>query len=93
MPSRGQSLIQRMAKFALVGAVGIAVQLAVLEGLTRLGCHYLPATGFAVETAVLHNFLWHQRFTWSDRINVSVRWWPSGQRCKWESCSGCGHQR
>jgi dolichol-phosphate mannosyltransferase len=62
-----RSSIQRAAKFALVGAIGIAVQLAVLEVLTALGCHYLWATGLAVEAAVLHNFMWHQRLTWSDR--------------------------
>jgi putative flippase GtrA len=28
---------------------------------------YLLATGLAVETAVIHNFLWHERFTWADR--------------------------
>jgi putative flippase GtrA len=61
------SRIQRPAKFALVGAVGIVIQLAALEALTALGCHYLWATGLAVEAAVLHNFIWHQRFTWSDR--------------------------
>jgi dolichol-phosphate mannosyltransferase len=59
--------IQRPAKFAMVGAFGIAVQLVVLEALTILGCHYLWATGLAVEAAVLHNFIWHQRFTWGDR--------------------------
>lgn len=32
-----------------------------------LGVHYLPATAIAVELAILHNFLWHQRWTWSDR--------------------------
>jgi putative flippase GtrA len=51
----------------MVGTIGIVVQLAALETLTALGCHYLWATGFAVEAAVLNNFIWHQRFTWSDR--------------------------
>lgn len=64
---RGFYSIQRPAKFALVGAIGIVVQLAVLEALTALGCQYMWATGLAVEAAVLHNFMWHQRFTWSDR--------------------------
>jgi dolichol-phosphate mannosyltransferase len=57
----------RWMKFNLVGAVGIGVQLAMLWLLTSLGVTYLLATALAVETAVLHNFLWHQRFTWSDR--------------------------
>jgi putative flippase GtrA len=32
----------------------------------------LPATALAVETAVIHNFLWHERFTWKDRPAVSL---------------------
>jgi putative flippase GtrA len=59
--------IQRPATFALVGTIGVIVQLGTLEALTALGCHYLWATGLAVEAAVLHNFMWHQRFTWRDR--------------------------
>ncbi|HWY53070.1 MAG TPA: GtrA family protein [Terriglobales bacterium] len=62
-----RSKIQRPAKFALVGAIGIVVQLATLRELTVLGLDYLWATGLAVEAAVLHNFMWHERFTWSDR--------------------------
>ena len=58
----------RWLKFNAVGAIGIAVQLAVLTLLkSGLGLNYLLATGFAVEATVLHNFLWHERFTWSDR--------------------------
>ena len=59
--------LQRTAKFALVGAIGIGVQLLALQLLTEVGCHYLWATGFSVEAAVLHNFVWHQAFTWGDR--------------------------
>jgi len=61
------SSIQRPAKFAIVGAIGVLIQLAVLEALTALGFHYLLAKALAVEAAVLHNFMWHQRFTWRDR--------------------------
>jgi putative flippase GtrA len=51
-----------------VGAIGIVVQLAVLTILqSGLGVNYLVATAIAVEAAVLHNFFWHERFTWSDR--------------------------
>jgi putative flippase GtrA len=32
-----------------------------------LGVNYLAATGLAVETAVLHNFVWHERYTWRER--------------------------
>ena len=58
----------RWLKFNAVGAVGIGVQLAMLTGLkSGLGLNYLLATALAVEATVLHNFFWHERFTWSDR--------------------------
>ena len=57
----------RWCKFSLVGAIGIGVQLGMLALLTAAGVHYLPATALAVEAAVLHNFAWHQNFTWRDR--------------------------
>src|SRR2546430_10214937 len=59
----------RWLKFNLVGLIGIGVQLLVLA-LLKSGLHlnYLLATALAVETAVVHNFLWHERFTWRDRV-------------------------
>jgi putative flippase GtrA len=64
----------RWLKFNLVGALGIAVQLAVLLALkSGFYLNYLLATALAVETAVIHNFLWHERFTWADRVQPS---WP-----------------
>ena len=57
----------RWCKFSLVGAMGMVVQLGTLALLTAAGVEYLLATAVAVETAVLHNFAWHQNFTWSDR--------------------------
>jgi len=65
-PAR-QSLI-RWLKFNFVGGIGIVVQLAALA-LFRSVLHlnYLLATALAVEMAVIHNFLWHERFTWRDR--------------------------
>jgi putative flippase GtrA len=58
----------RWMKFNFVGAIGIVVQLAALFLLkTFLNLNYLWATALAVETAVIHNFIWHERFTWADR--------------------------
>jgi putative flippase GtrA len=60
--------LRHFLKFNAVGAIGIPVQLAalaILKGL--LGVQYLLATALAVETAVLHNFIWHERWTWADR--------------------------
>ncbi|HVL66712.1 MAG TPA: GtrA family protein [Vicinamibacterales bacterium] len=60
--------IHRWIAFNLVGAAGVVVQLAALAALTRLAAlDVLPATALAVELAVLHNFVWHQRWTWGDR--------------------------
>lgn len=65
---RSLSGFVRWMKFNFVGGIGVFVQLAALSAL-RSGAHldYLLATGLAVETAVIHNFLWHERFTWRDR--------------------------
>jgi putative flippase GtrA len=61
-------LAHRWVVFSLVGVAGFAVQVAALWGLVEiLGMHYLAATGLAVETAVLHNFAWHEAKTWRDR--------------------------
>jgi putative flippase GtrA len=58
----------RWIKFNAVGGIGIVVQLAALALFRSwLRLDYLLATGLAVEIAVVHNFLWHERFTWSDR--------------------------
>ena len=58
----------RWLKFNAVGGVGVGVQLAVLAGLkSGLHLNYLPAAALAVEAAVVHNFFWHEQFTWADR--------------------------
>ncbi|MGA2696286.1 MAG: GtrA family protein [Terriglobales bacterium] len=59
----------RFLKFNAVGGMGILVQLGALAILkSSLHLDYLPATALAVEAAVLHNFVWHERFTWADRL-------------------------
>jgi putative flippase GtrA len=58
-------------KFYLVGGTGIVVQVAVLWLLTRIGVHYLLATGLAVESAILNNYIWHVRWTWRDREDAT----------------------
>ncbi len=58
----------RWVKFNAVGGIGIGVQLAALAILhSWLKLDYLLATVLAVEIAVIHNFLWHERYTWADR--------------------------
>ncbi len=62
------STLVRWCKFNLVGGMGIAVQfvaLFLLRGVLHF--NYLVATAIAVEAAVVHNFIWHEQFTWADR--------------------------
>ena len=61
-------IVRRWIAFGSVGALGFGVQFATLVLLTGwLGANYLLATAIAVELAILHNFIWHQHWTWSDR--------------------------
>jgi putative flippase GtrA len=68
-------LAVRWLKFNFVGALGIAVQMGCFALLVS-GLHvpvvYI-ATPLAVEAAVLHNFVWHERFTWKDRTREVSR--------------------
>ena len=66
-PGPASGLFIRWIKFNAVGMLGVGVQLAMLTLLTKVGVYYLIATTLAVEAAVLHNFLWHERYTWRDR--------------------------
>jgi putative flippase GtrA len=61
----------RWGVFNIVGLIGIGVQLVMLVVLKGwLGIHYLAATVLAVEAAILHNFIWHERWTWVDRTAI-----------------------
>ncbi len=70
------SPMYRWLAFNSVGALGIVVQMSMLFLLVSIvGMNYLPATAMAVEAAVLHNFFWHENWTWADRAMIrSNRW-------------------
>jgi putative flippase GtrA len=58
-------LAVRWLKFNAVGALGIAVQMGAFAlFFSALHLDYMVATALAVETAVLHNFVWHEKYTW-----------------------------
>ena len=58
--------LRRWLRFNTVGLMGVAVQIGTLFCLRSLiKLHYLPATKLAVEAPILHNFLWHEHWTWS----------------------------
>ncbi|HXB75428.1 MAG TPA: GtrA family protein [Candidatus Acidoferrales bacterium] len=63
-----RALVNRWLRFNAVGALGMVVQFAcfgLLFSLLRI--NYMAAAALAVEAAVLHNFVWHERFTWKER--------------------------
>ena len=63
----------RWLKFNAVGLIGVGVQLLALTILkSGFGVNYLAATVIAVEIAVLHNFVWHERWTWLERTKLSA---------------------
>jgi len=60
--------LRHWLKFNAVGVIGVGVQLGSLAVFkTFLEVDYLAATLIAVEAAILHNFIWHERWTWNDR--------------------------
>ena len=74
--------LTRWMKFNLVGGIGILVQFAALFFLkSMLHFDYLLATALAVEAAVIHNFIWHERYTWVDRVETSRSLRRSIVRC------------
>ena len=70
MEGRDETSLVRFVKFNSVGAMGIGVQLLTLVVLTELaGLPYFASTALGVVAAVLHNFFWHECWTWRDRTN------------------------
>lgn len=64
----GRRQCARFGRFNLVGALGAALQVLLFYLLMK----YWPmpeaaAAAIAVEIVVLHNFYWHERFTWRDQ--------------------------
>jgi putative flippase GtrA len=71
---KASSTLIRWLKFNFVGGIGIGVQFGALFLLKSvMNFDYMFATAFAVEAAVVHNFIWHEQFTWGDRVRPSWR--------------------
>jgi putative flippase GtrA len=58
---------RRLSRFAGVGLAGFIVQALVIWALGLAGIGPALATAAAVEAAIVHNFVWHERWTWRDR--------------------------
>jgi putative flippase GtrA len=64
----------RIGRFSLVGFMGALLQLTLVWLLTTcFGLFSSAATLVAVELTILHNFIWHERFTWGNRGPKSSR--------------------
>lgn len=64
----GGQRFARFGRFNLIGALGAGLQIVVFDLL--MNCFRIPevaAAAIAVETVLLHNFFWHERFTWRER--------------------------
>jgi archaetidylinositol phosphate synthase len=73
-PRNLRPMLRRWWRFNLVGVGGFALQLGILWILARIcGIHYLIAPALAVEIAVLHNFAWHEAWTWPNQKSED-RW-------------------
>jgi putative flippase GtrA len=74
--------LRHFVRFNLVGVMGVVVQLAALYLFNRiLRFGELFSTAAAVEAAVLHNFVWHERFTWVDRVGAAAQSFASQKVC------------
>jgi putative flippase GtrA len=73
---------RRWLRFTLVGALGVVVQIVTVVGVRQTGSWrarpgapgpglVLAATIAGVAAAVVHNFVWHRRWTWADRARPS----------------------
>lgn len=66
--------LMRWIRFSAVGLAGIGIQLSVLW--LSANVLRIPATFsivVAVEAALLHNFVWHERWTWRE-LPPEGRW-------------------
>ncbi|WP_373318297.1 glycosyltransferase [Ameyamaea chiangmaiensis] len=65
----------RFMGFAFVGAVGVLVNLAVLEGLRALGAGFVTAAWGGTICAIMTNFWMNNRVTYADRRLRGARLW------------------
>jgi putative flippase GtrA len=63
----------RPVRYLLVAALGAGLQAAVVLAATAAGCSPVAATVIGIEAAILHNFAWHDRWTWGDRKRCEPR--------------------
>jgi len=65
----------RLSPFALIGAAGAVLNLAILAGLQAVGVHYLPAVIWANVVTIVINFLLQERFVFADLRDGAHGFW------------------
>ena len=81
--------MRRWARFASVGVIGFAFQLTLVHLLTSVVASTIALRSCsAVEAAILHNFVWHERWTWRDRVTGSSREAAYARLVKFNTASG-----
>jgi putative flippase GtrA len=77
----------RLVAFVAVGTIGFFIQIATLVLLNKVAhWPYLPAIAVAVELAILHNFWWHEHWTWRDRAMSTS---PEVRLLRFHTSNGC----
>jgi dolichol-phosphate mannosyltransferase len=64
----------RVSRFAVVGAFGTILNLAIMAALLGLGSHYLVAVIVATELTILSNFLMQERLVFQDMRGGRAFW-------------------
>ena len=62
----------RLSPFALIGALGTVLNIAILAGLDAVGVHYLPAVIASNAVTIVTNFALQERFVFHDLRGGSV---------------------
>ncbi|MEL7976725.1 glycosyltransferase family 2 protein [Isoptericola sp. F-RaC21] len=65
----------RLSPFAIIGALGAVLNLAILAGLQAAGVHYLPAVIWANVVTIVLNFLLQERFVFADLREGAHGFW------------------
>lgn len=85
---RAMLLEESVPKFLLVGAMGVVVNCTTLWVLVRYArWHYLLAGATAIQLAILHNFAWHDHWTFRSTRSAS-RWLTRLGRYELSTCAG-----
>ncbi|MEQ8353667.1 MAG: GtrA family protein [Leptospiraceae bacterium] len=69
-----QKTVSQFIRFALVGALGTAINLAIFETVRRLGLHYLPSASLSFLLAATSNYVINSRWTFSGNQDSLKSW-------------------